>query len=205
MFQYTPVLGRPRLGQLDFLTSGLTRDVAEKIVAAADAPTRRIIRDERNKLVEGLIGILPFAALSGVSFVGTNYLVPADARVSKFVGYGISLASLGVGGLLAASKLSETPAPNEAAGAAPPLVEQTAKAIVDNAEPKIRAIVHEERGRAAAAAEAGLPFAAGGALALLASATLIPQESTLWKVVGYITSIGLVTLGAYVALEKERE
>jgi hypothetical protein len=204
MRHYAPVLGGPRLGQIgNLLTGGLTQDIAAKIVASAEPATRAIVRDERNRLAEGLIGGIPFAALSGVAFVGTNYLVPDSKPTWKFIGYAASFLGLGAGAWFTFSRITETSAP-VSAGPAPAVVVQAAQAIVDSADPKIRQIVQEERSRISAAAEAGLPYAAGGALALLASATLIPPDESLWKLAGYIGSIGLLSLGAYVALEKER-
>lgn len=204
MIPYTPVLGSPRLGQIGLLTGGLTQDIARKIVDEAEPATRRIVRDERNRLAEGLMGGLPLAALSGVAYVGTHYLVPDNRATLKFAGYAFSFLSLGAGAWYAFSRITETQAPSPAGGPAPPLVAEAARAIVENADPKIRAIVHEERSRLSAAAEAGLPFAAGGALGLLLSATLIPADSALMKTLGYAGSIGLMAFGAYVTLEKEQ-
>jgi hypothetical protein len=205
MRHYAPVLGSPRLGQIgNLLTGGLTQDIAAKIVSSAEPATRAIVRDERNRLSEGLIGGIPFAALSGVAFVGTEYLVPSDKPTWKFIGYTAAFLGLGAGALFTFSKITETAAPPPSTAPAPALVVQAAQAIVDAADPKIRLIVQEERSRISAAAEAGLPYAAGGALALLASATLIPSDASLWKLLGYVGSIGLLSLGAYVALEKEQ-
>lgn len=204
MLPYAPVLGSPRLGQIGLLTGGLTQDIAQKIVAEAEPATRRIVRDERNRLAEGLMGGLPFAALSGVAFVGTKYLVSDDRETWKFAGYAASFVSLGVGAWYAFSRITETPAVQAPGGPVPPLVAQAAQAIVESADPKIRAIVQEERSRAAAAAEAGLPLAGAGALALLLSATLVPSDSVALKVAGYAGSIVLLSAGAWVALEKER-
>jgi hypothetical protein len=202
---YAPVLGGPRrLGQIGLLTGGLTQDIAQKIVSEAEPATRRIVRDERNRLAEGLMGGLPFAALGGVAFVGTRYLVPEDSGGWKFTGYAASFVSLGVGAWYAFSRITEA-APPQPAGAVPPLVAEAAQAIVTSADPKIRAIVQEERSRAAAAAEAGLPLAGAGALTLLLSATLVPEDSEMLKVAGYAGSIALLTGAAWVALSKEQE
>jgi hypothetical protein len=203
MIPYAPVLGSPRLGQIGLLTGGLTQDIAQRIVAEAEPATRRIVRDERNRLAEGLMGGLPLAALSGVAYVGTYYLVPEERKTLKFAGYAASFVSLGAGAWFAFSRITE-PAPPPAGGPVPPLVAEAARAIVDNADPKIRAIVDEERSRIAAAAEAGLPFAAGGAIGLLLSATMVPSERPLYKVLAYSGSIGLMALGAFVALRKEQ-
>lgn len=204
MLPYVPVLGSPSLGQIGLLTGGLTQDIAQKIVAEAEPATRRIVRDERNRLAEGLMGGLPFAALGGVAFVGTRYLVSEDQGTWKFAGYAASFVSLGVGAWYAFSRITETPPPTQVSGPVPPLVAQAAQAIVENADPKIRAIVQEERSRVAAAAEAGLPLAGAGALALLLSAVVVPEDSTVLKVAGYAGSIVLLSAGAWVALRKEQ-
>ncbi len=204
MISYAPVLGSPRLGQIGLLTGGLSQDIARRIVDEAEPATRRIVRDERNRLAEGLMGGLPLAALSGVAYVGTYYLVPEKRQTLKFAGYAASFVSLGAGAWYAFSKITEVATPSPTGGSVPPLVAEAARSIVDNADPKIRAIVQEERSRAAAAAEVGLPFAAGGALGFLLSATMVPAESPLLKVLAYAGSIGLMALGAYVALEKEQ-
>lgn len=201
-----PVLGRPRLGQLNnLLNGGLTQDIAAQIVQAADAPTRAIIRDERNRLAEGLIGGLPFAALSGVAAVGTHYLVPPEAKISKFVGYGISFASLGIGGLWTFSKITETVPPQAPSGPAPAVVQQAAKSIVDAADPKIRQIVEEERARIATAAQTALPFFGASAVGAIATAVFVGDENPGYKVLGYSTCVLIAALGAWVGLYEEQQ
>lgn len=207
MIQYrVNVPKAPRLGQLENLFGGgLTQDIAGAIVSAAEAPTRAIIRDERNRLAESLVGGLPFVALSGIAGVATWYLVPSESKGSKFAGYTISLSSLGIGGWLTYDRLTEAmPATSAPKAPPPPVVQQTAQAVVDAAAPKIKALVDEERARISEAAQSGLPFAAGGALALIGSLALIPDDSPMFKVMGLVSSVGLFTLGAYVALRKEQ-
>lgn len=196
-----PVLGSPRLGQIGNL---LTQDIASQIVSAADAPTRAIIRDERNRLSEGLIGGLPFAALSGVSAVGTYYLVPEEAKLSKFIGYGISFISLGIGGLWTFSKITERVVPQPPSGPAPAVVQQAAQSIVEAADPKIRQIVEEERARIAAAAQTALPFVGASAIGAIATAIFVSDERPEFKVVGYSVSVLIAALGAWIGLEKEQ-
>ncbi len=208
MFRYQPaVLQGPRLGQLDslLLKGGLTQDIAGAIVAAAEAPTRAIIRDERNRLSQALIGALPFGSVSGLAAIGTWYLIPPESKGAKFAGYAISLTSLGIGGLVTYSRLTEAvPASQPPTTPASPVVQQAAQSIVDASAPKVKALVDEERARISEAAMAGLPYAAGGALALVGSLALIPDESPMFKMIGLVSSVGLFTLGAYIALQKEQ-
>jgi hypothetical protein len=210
LIPYTPVLAsaRRRLGQLSALTSGLTDTVAKKIVAEAEPATRRVIRDERNRLAEALIGAIPFFSISAIAFVGTRYLVHDDASMAKFVGYAGSAAAAGGGALWTFGRMTEPAAPSPTTSMAPSAVTdvavQAAQAIVNDAEPKIRKLVEEERTRISTAAIAGIPFWAGAGIAFVATAFMVDDEEHLMKTVGYSASVLLTALGAYVALDKER-
>jgi hypothetical protein len=203
---------RPRLGQLSDLasglTGGLTDSIARKIVAEAEPATRRVIRDERNRLAEALIGAIPFFSISAIAFVGTKYLVDDDASMAKFVGYAGSAAAAGGGALWTFSRMTETPTPTPAGAAAPAAMTdvavQAAQAIVNDAEPKIRKIVEEERARISEAAIVGIPFWAGSAVAFIATAFMVDDGENVMKTVGYSASALLFALGGYVALNKER-
>lgn len=213
MIPFTPVLGapRPRLGQLSDiasgLTGGLTDSIARKIVAEAEPATRRVIRDERNRLAEALIGAIPFLSISAIAFVGTKYLVNDDASMAKFVGYAGSAAAAGGGALWTFSRMTETttaPTPSSAPSAMTDVAVQAAQAIVTDAEPKIRAIVQEERTRISEAAMIGIPFWAGSAVAFVATAFMVEDGENVMKTLGYSASALLFALGGYVALNKER-
>jgi len=205
VYPYRPVVPRgPVLGQLASLQSGLTQDIAQQIVSAADQPTRAIIRDERNRLAEGLIGGLPFAALSGLAAVGTFYLVPEDSNLAKFAGYAVSLASMGIGAIWTYSQITADSAPAAPSTPAPAVVQQTAQAIVQAADPAIRTIVDEERARIASAAQTMLPFAGAGAVGAIATAVFVPQEDPGYKVLGYSAAVLVTLIGAWVGLQKEQ-
>jgi hypothetical protein len=213
LIPFVPVLGapRPRLGQLSALTSGLTGGltdtIAQKIVAEAEPATRRVIRDERNRLAEALIGAIPFLSISAIAFVGTKYLVHDDAAMAKFIGYGSSAAAAGGGALWTFSRMTETttaPPPSAAPTAVTEVAIQAAQAIVTGAEPKIRAIVQEERARISEAAIIGIPFWAGSAVAFAATAFMVEDTDNFTKTLGYSASALLFALGGYVALNKER-
>lgn len=207
MMPFAPVQRR-HLGQLD-LASGLTSSLARSIVAEAEPATRRVIKEERTKFAEALIGGLPWASVSAITALATYYLVKPEPKIVKFLGYGTSAALLGVGSLLAISDLRE---PSSGAAPKPPgipgvqsVAEKAAAAVVAEAEPKIRVIVAEERTRLAEAVQAGLPLAALGALTMIGTLLVVKPEKRLYKVLGYTASTLLVTAGAWVALEREKE
>lgn len=209
MIPYTPVLASSRrLGQgLSALTGGITDAVAQKIVSEAEPATRRVIRDERNRLAEALIGAIPFFSISAIAFVGTRYLVRDEAHMAKFVGYGASAAAAGGGALWTFARMTETappPPPSTAPAAVTAVAVQAAQAIVNDAEPKIRAIVEEERTRISTAAIAGIPYWAGAGLVFVGTAFMVNDDAQVMKTLGYSVSVLLTALGAYVALDKER-
>lgn len=198
----------PRLGQVSTLVGGITSNLAKQIVQEAEPAVRSIIRDERNRFVEALSGGLPFGAAAAAGYVGTSYLVPDGAKVAKVVGYSASAAALGIGAWLTFRRLTEKPAePEAAAPATPPpeVVQQAAKALIQEAEPRVRQIVDEERARAAAALQAGLPFAGAAAAAFLATMFLVGAGEKTLKAVGYSSTALLLGAGAWVALSKEKE
>lgn len=209
MIPYTPVLASSRrLGQgLSALTGGITDAVAKKIVAEAEPATRRVIRDERNRLAEALIGAIPFFSISAIAFVGTHYLVKDEAHMAKFVGYGASAAAAGGGALWTFARMTETaapPPPSSAPSAVTDVAIQAAQAIVNDAEPKIRQLVEEERARISEAAIAGIPYWAAAGVSAVATAFMVDDEANVMKTLGYSASVLLTALGAYVALDKER-
>lgn len=210
MISYAPARLRMRLGQSD-LFSGLTSGLAKSIVAEAEPATRRVIKEERTKFAEAIIGGLPWASASAIAALATYYLVKPEPKYAKFLGYGTSAALMGIGSLKTISDLHE-PAPSEAVAAAaakiPGSVQsaaaQAATAVVTEAEPKVRAIVSEERARLAEAAQAGLPLAAVGALTMIGTLLMIRPDQQLYKMLGYTVSTLLVSAGVWVALEKEK-
>jgi hypothetical protein len=208
MISYRPALASRSLGQLSKLTSGVTSDLAKSIVQEAEPATRRVIRDERNRLAEALIGGIPFAALAAIGYVGTYYLLP-DKPVAKFVGYTVSAAALAAGAWWTFSRLNEQvtapPTPSGAPGLVTGVAAEAAREIVKEAEPKIRQIVQEEKAKAVEAAKAGLPLAIGALAAFLATMFLVKPENAGMKAVGYSGSALLLGAGAWIALDKEME
>lgn len=183
----------------------LTDSLARSIVEQAEPATRRVIRDERNRLAEALIGGIPFAAVAAIGGVATLYLVPPEARTAKFVGYSAAAATLGLGAWWAFSRLTEPVAPAPTSGGiATDVAATAAKAIVSQAEPKIRVIVEEERARIAEAFQLALPFWAAGAVGVAVTSFLVPDEAKTTKVLGFSASTLIAALGTWMGLEKER-
>lgn len=210
MLGYKPALkGRHVLGQLEGLTGGLTSNFAKQIVAEAEPVIRKLVREERNRYAEALIGAIPFAVISALGYVGTKFLVPENAGMAKMVGYGTSALAAAGGAWWTVSNLTEeveAPVPAKTGPtAADPYIQQASQAIVAAAEPKIRALVDDERKRIAAAGLTALPFAIGAIGAFLSTMFLVDSDNTKVKAVGYAGSTLLLGAGAWFGLQKELE
>lgn len=208
MIGYRPALsGRHVLGQLDQLTSGLTSNLAKQIVTNAEPVVRRVIKEERNKYAEALIGAIPFAVISSLAYVGTKYMVPDDAKTAKAVGYVAAAAAAGGGAWWTVSNLKETVIPPPASGptSADAYIQQASQAIVAAAEPKVRAIVDEERRKLADSALTALPFVVASLGAFLSTLFLVEPDNKSVKAVGYAGSTLLLGAGAWFGLQKELE
>jgi len=209
MLAYKPVLGtRRRLGQIEALTSGLTSNLAKQIVTEAEPVVRKIIKEERNKYAQALIGAIPFAVISALAYVGTKYMVPETAGMAKTVGYLTSAVAAAGGAWWTVSNLTETTRPtatNTGPTAADPYIQQASQAIVTAAEPKVRALVDDERRKLADAGMMALPFVVASLGAFLSTMFLVDPENKSTKAVGYAGSALLLGAGAWFGLQKELE
>jgi hypothetical protein len=203
---------RRTLGQISDLVGGVTSGFAKQVVSEAEPAVRRIVREERNRFAEALTGGVPFAAFAALAFVGTRYLIPDKASTAKAAGYATAALSAAVGGWWTFSKLSERPetppsaAPSSAGPSiVDPVVQKAAQALVAEAEPRVRAIVDEERARLAGAAMKGLPFALGALAVFLTTSFLVRDENRIAKAVGYSGSALLLGAGAWTTLSGIRE
>jgi hypothetical protein len=206
------MLTQKRLGATSWtdIASGLTSGVAKDIVSQAEGPARKLIQRERHNFANGVISGLPFFGLGTMAYIGTRYFVPDDKKMAKGVGYLVAAAIATVGGWYTANEIAgpePTPAPDATAtpGSANAIAQNAAKAIVVEAEPKIRKIVDEERARIAEAGQAGLPLAIGSAAAFLCTWLLVDDKNSTMKALGYTGSAALLGAGIWVALEKEKE
>lgn len=196
------------LGQLSF--EGISSGMAKSVVAEAEGPTRKIIREERTKFADALIGGIPWASAAALAGIGTYYLVPQKARTSKALGYGTSAVLAGVGSLITIYQLREEPEaePAKPAGGVPTsgtvknATDQAAASLVQAAEPKLRAIIAEERERISSAGHAGLPLGALGALAFIGTSFMVDEKQPWLKALGYVGAVGLAAAGAWISLER---
>jgi len=209
MLSYKPVLAsRHRLGQLETLTSGLTSNFAKQIVTEAEPVVRKIIKQERNKYAQALIGAIPFGVISALAYVGTKYMIPDEKAMAKTVGYVTSAIAAAGGAWWTVSNLTEDIRPEPSKGgptAADPYVQQASQAIVTAAEPKVRAIVDDERRKLAEAGIMALPFAIASLGAFLSTMFLMDPENKGTKAIGYAGSALLLGAGAWFGLQKELE
>lgn len=137
-----------------------------------------------------------------------QYLVPADKKVIRGAGYVSSAALFTVG----AWKALEQVAGPDSAPPPPPSTEsgllsvfgdtarQMAQVVVSEAEPKVRAIIDEEKARLNEAFLSVLPFAGLSAGGFLATAFLVPEHKRGWKFGGYLTSTAALLLGLWKGL-----
>lgn len=197
-----------RLGQMD-LVSGLTSGMAQQIVGEAEPAVRRIVRDERNRIAEALIGGIPFGGAAAIGYTATRYLVPATKPQFKAVGYIASAATAAVGAWWAFQRLTETSEPEAPAappaGTTPKIVNQAATAIVNEAEPRVRRIVDDEKARMASALQAGIPWGIGAAAAFIGTLIAVPSDQAVLKAAGYSIAVVLAGSGAWMTLEAAKE
>jgi hypothetical protein len=198
-----------RLGQIGDLASGLTSGLAKQIIGEAEPAVRRIVRDERNRLAEALIGGIPFGGAAAIGYTATRYLVPEKKPIVKAVGYIASAATATIGAWWTFKRLTETaePKPVEStpAGTTPKIVNQAATAIVIEAEPRVRSIVDDEKALMSSALQAGLPWAIGAVAVFLGTTFVVRPGQDLLKAAGYSITALLLGSGAWMTLEKTKE
>jgi len=207
MLDYKPaLLGKQVLGQLEQLTSGITGNLAKQIVDQAEPVVRKIIKQERNRYAQALIGGIPFAVISALAYVGTKYMIPEDARAAKAAGYVTSAVAAAGGAWWTVSNLTEkvsAPAPTSGGPtAADGYIQQASNAIVTAAEPKVRALVADERQKLANAGLAALPFGVASLGAFIATLLLVDPDNKTTKAVGYAGSTLLLGAGAWFGLQE---
>lgn len=198
----TTLIPRPRLGQTaDFVTGGIARQV----VLAAEPTFRKVVSEERTRAANALASGLPFAALSTLVFIGTSHLLSEKETTGKAVGYGAS-AILMTGALWSVYdglRGPEVPVAPETKPAGPsafdPIAQSAARALVVESEPRLRAILDEERARASSAVKAALPFGVGSLAVFLATAFLVKPGDKTMKTAGYSASALLLGAGAWTA------
>lgn len=194
------------------ITGGLTSGMAKDIVREAEPATRRLIAEQRNTFATAVISSLPFLGLSAMFYLATRYFVPDDRKAAKGIGYLGAAAAATAGGWYTLTQLKGPETQPETAAPGMPgsetvnaIAQNAAKAIVTEAEPKIRKIVDEEKARIAEAGKAAIPFFVGAAATFLATWLLVSGEKKAMKALGYAGTAALMGVGAWIGLEKERE
>ena len=191
------------LGQINLLSKSSSDTLAASVISKADPMVRDIIAKNRILIADSLISGLPFMAMGGAAAIGTWFL--ADEATTQALGY---VASAGLGGygiysilskLVSASPPAPPSPPASIPGVAQGAIDQTVTSLVNQADPRVRAIIDEERARLASAFQTGLPWVAVGAAVAVLSFFFAPSD--LFKAVGYLGSIGLMTTGTWVGLD----
>jgi hypothetical protein len=193
---------------LDFLTKGISNDVAESIIQKGDPIVRDMIAANRLLIADSVISGLPFVVAAGIGAVATHYLVPFD-----FMKAGTYALSIGLGGYgiyrtfstfvteQARAAAVRNAQASSIPGAAQAAIDETVAALVKSADPRIRQIIDQERTRLASATQAGLPWVVGGILGGALTFVLMP-DNAIFKSLGYAGSIALAGAGTWIGLEK---
>jgi len=198
-----PALRGPRLGQ----SSSVVNDAALAVVAQAEPRVRAIVAEERSRLANAAIQGLPFMGGALTAFLATQYLLPQKNRFVKGLGYVASAGLFTVG----AWKVFQTVSGPDSTPATSPdgssggflnnlfgeTARQMAQTIVVEAEPKVRAIIDDEKAKLAEAGLSMLPFVGASALGFLATAFLVPDGRSSWKFGGYMSSTAVLLAGLW--------
>lgn len=199
------------------MNDSVLRDVARNLVTLAEPRVRAIVAEERTRLAEAVKAGLPFAGFSIITFLTTQYFIPPDEDKARIAGYVASGVALAAGVWWTASTLADAAAlqrpvqasPSGAAGLLSELTSgvatQMAQAVVQEAEPKVRQIVDDEKTRLAKAIQAGVPWAAGSAITAAATAFLVPEDVPAGKVGGYAASALLGAFAIWRAMDQTSE
>lgn len=175
---------------------------ARAVIQEAEPRVRAIVRDERSRLANAAIEGLPYVAASAAAFIAASQLVPAGSPTLKSAGYVTAAGLLAIGAwqTLQTAAGPETPPLPPSEGGIPfvtSTAQQLAEAVVREAEPKVRALVDDERAKLGGAVENALPFLGASAAAFLGTAYLVPEKKPSWKFAGYMTSAAALLFGAW--------
>jgi len=189
---------------LDTLTSKLTDSTARSLVDAAFPKVQAILEQERNRLVNSLTMGIPFGAASAITATLTYYYAQTNAQ--KAIGYSLAAAIAGGGGiavLLGLKSQDQNQVQTQTKSSSlDPYIEAAAQTLIAQADPKVRAIIAEERTRVTSSLQTALPWGVGGALAALATVFAIPDGLDALKILGWLIAIVLSAYGSWLALQK---
>ncbi len=175
------------LGQT--VSGSLLERAASAVVTAAEPRVRDILQEERATVAKAAMEVLPYGGAAITTYLATSYFVPEGSLVLKGIGY-VGAAALGTfGAWKALSKLRGTEKPVELEEPTPsvldPIAQGLARAVVAEAEPRVRTIIADERARLGTAGEAALPWGALAAAAFFSTMYLIPDDLPAAKMAGY--------------------
>ena len=183
-------------------SNAVINQAASAVVSQAEPRVRAIVAEERSRLANATIQSLPFLGASLTAFLAAQYLVPAEKRVWKGIGY---VAAAGIFTIGAWKVLQEVagkekpPAPVSSEGGILSLfgdtARQMAQVVVTEAEPKVRQIITEEKAKLSEAGLATLPFLGASAAGFLATAILVPEGNKKLKFGGYMASTAALLAG----------
>lgn len=183
------------------MSSSVVNQAAREVVAAADPRVRQIIAEERERVARALAESFSFGGIGVLAALGTRYYVPSGT--GQALGYGAAVILGGVAAWRLWSGLRAPPAPPEDPDGSTlirfvePVVNQFATAVVREAEPRIRAIVEDEKAKFEEAAKVAVPAVAGAAASYLGTSYLVPDRMKLGKVAGYGLAATLLFYSIY--------
>lgn len=203
-YRSLPVRSSPRLGQ----SSTVINQAAAAVVSQAEPRVRAIVQEERSQLANALIAGIPYLGASLTAFLAAQYMVPADKKGLRGIGYVGAAALFTVGAWRVLEKGSETtapPTPPSEGGSGVMSIfgdtaRQMAQVVVAEAEPKLRAIIADERSLLGQAATDAMPFIAASVAGYLATAFLVPENKRPWKFGGYALSSAALMGGLWKGL-----
>ncbi len=175
------------LGQI--VSTGLLERAASAVVTAAEPRVRDILQEERATVAKAAMEVLPYGGAAATTYLATSYFVPEGSLVLKGIGY-VGAAALGTfGAWKALSKLRGAEKPVEPEEPTPsvldPIAQGLARAVISEAEPRVRSLVADERARLGTAGEAALPWGALAAASFFSTMYLIPDNLPAAKMAGY--------------------
>lgn len=198
-----PMMRGPRLGQ----SNSVINQAASAVVAQAEPRVRAIVQEERSRLANATIQGLPFFGGALTALLATQYLLPQDKKFVKGAGYVASAGLFTIGAWKVFDEVagadSAPPAPSSGTGLLSlfgDTARQMAQVIVTESEPKVRAIINDEKAKLAQAATTALPIIGVSVAGFLATAFLVPDGENVWKFGGYLTSAAALLAGLWKGL-----
>jgi hypothetical protein len=194
-----PTLRGPRLGQ----STSVINQAASAVVAQAEPRVRAIVQEERSRLANAAIQGLPYLGGALTTLLATQYLLPKDKKFVRGAGYVTSAGLLTIGAwniLQEVAGPESTPPPPPSGGLLSVFgdtAKQMAQVVVAEAEPKVRAIINDEKAKLAEAATTALPLIGASVAGFLATAFLVPDDKNAWKFGGYLTSAAALLGGLW--------